>query len=163
MQRAVEAHLSSRQVARVIYGAIIGMALIVSLQDHPPSSGVMVATLLATGLAVALAELYSEWVGIEISRRRQIMSDELRRVAAGVIAVAFGISFPAVFFLLAAAGALEVDTAFTLAKWSGLGLVAFYGFCAGRLAGDGLPAALLQAVAVGLIGGVLIALKALVH
>jgi len=26
----------TRQVARVIYGAIIGMALIVVLEDHPP-------------------------------------------------------------------------------------------------------------------------------
>jgi hypothetical protein len=147
----------------VIYGAIIGMALIVALQEHPPSAGVMVATLLATGLAVALAELYSDWVGIEISQRRQIVSGELRRAVAGVVAVAFGVSFPAAFFLLAAAGALELDTAFTLAKWSGLGLIAFYGFCAGRLAGDGVAAALLQAAAVGLIGGVLIALKALVH
>ena len=107
MKQALEAHLSSRQVARVIYGAIIGMALIVSLQDHPPSAGVMVATLLATGLTVALAELYSEWLGIETSRRRHMETGELRRSVAGSSAVAFGISFPVVFFLFAATGALE--------------------------------------------------------
>jgi hypothetical protein len=37
--------------------------------------------------------------------------------------VAFGISFPAVFFLLSVAGAVQVETAFELAKWSGLGLI----------------------------------------
>jgi hypothetical protein len=87
----------------------------------------------------------------------------VRHILDDVAAVAFGISFPAVFFVLAAAGALEDDTAFTIAKWSGLGLISFYGFLAGRLAGAGLWVSLLQALAVGVIGGVLIAFKALVH
>jgi hypothetical protein len=77
--------------------------------------------------------------------------------------VAFGIAFPACFFLLAAAGALERDTAFTVAKWSGLGLISLYGFLAGRLAGAGVGFALLQALAVGVVGGALIAFKAVVH
>jgi hypothetical protein len=45
-----------------------------------------------------------------------------------VAAVAVGISFPAVFVLLSAAGAMQVETAFEVAKWSGLGLIGFYGF-----------------------------------
>jgi hypothetical protein len=42
--------------------------------------------------------------------------------------VAFGIGSPAVLFLLSVAGAMEVETAFALAKWSGLGLIGLYGF-----------------------------------
>ena len=38
---AIESHLGSAQVPRVIYGAIIGLALVVSLEDHPPRAGVM--------------------------------------------------------------------------------------------------------------------------
>ena len=53
--------------------------------------------------------------------------------------------------------------AFSLAKWSGVGLIAFYGFCAARLAGAGLPIALLQGCAAGAIGAALILLKAVVH
>jgi hypothetical protein len=34
-------------------------------------------------------------------------------------AVALGIAFPCLFFILAAAGAIEDETAFTIAKWSG--------------------------------------------
>jgi hypothetical protein len=44
-----------------------------------------------------------------------------------------------------------------------LGLIGFYGFCAGRLSGMGLPAAFVQAAAVAAIGGFLIGLKALIH
>jgi hypothetical protein len=80
-----------------------------------------------------------------------------------VVAVAYGIAFPAVFFVLAAAEAIEEETAFTIAKWSGLGLIVFYGFCAARLAGERVSASTLRALAAGLIGALLIALKALLH
>jgi hypothetical protein len=75
----------------------------------------------------------------------------------------FGAGFPSAFFILAAAGAITQDQAFTWATWSGLGLIAGYGFLAGRLAGSTYRRALLHALAVGAIGGALIALKALLH
>lgn len=163
MRRAIEAHLGTRQVARVIYGAIIGIALVAALEAHPPSPGVMIGSLLATALAVALAELYAEVIGAETQQRRRIRRAELTHGLHDAAAVAFGIAFPAVFFLLAAVGVLDDDDAFTVAKWSGLGLISFYGYAAGRLAGTGRRASLLQALAVGLVGGALIAFKALIH
>jgi hypothetical protein len=163
MRRAIEAHLGSRQVARVIYGAIIGMALVVGLEAHPPRPGVVAGTLLATAVAVGLAELYSEVVGAETRDRRRVGRAQLGHIVDDVAAVAFGIAFPAIFFFLAAAGVLDTDSAFTIAKWSGLGLISMYGFLAGRLAGQSVLASLLQALAVGVIGGVLIAFKALIH
>jgi hypothetical protein len=163
MRRAIEAHLGSRQVARVIYGSIIGLALVVVLQAHPPSAGVALTSVLATALAVGLAELYSEIVGAETRTRRRVARQEVLHLLRDVGAVVFGIAFPGVFFLLAAVKAIELDTAFTLAKWSGLGLIGGYGFCAARLAGAGLWASLLQALVVAGIGGLLIAVKALVH
>jgi hypothetical protein len=163
VQRAIEAHLQSEQVARVIYGAIIGLALVVALEAHPPRPGVMAATMVGTAVAVALAEAYSEAVGAETRQRRRVAREELRHIAVQALAVGFGVAFPAVFFVLAAAGAMEVETAFSVAKWSGLGVIGFYGFCAARLAGAGLAGALLQAAAVAVIGSLLIALKALVH
>ena len=163
MLRAFESHLASRQVSRVIYGAIIGLALIVALEDHPPSPGVVAGTLLGTAVAVGLAELYSELIGIETRTRRHVRRGELRHTATDIAAVAFGIAFPVVFFILAAAHAIGEDTAFTIAKWSGVGLIAFYGFCAARLAGDDLWASALRALAAALIGAFLIGLKALMH
>lgn len=163
MLRAIKAHLGSHQVSRVIYGAIIGLALIVALEAYPPSSRVVVATLLGTALAVGLAELYSDIIGTETRTRRHVRRAELREMVYDVATVAYGIAFPAVFFVLAAAGAIEEDTAFTIAKWSGVGLIAFYGFCAARLAGESVSASTLRALAAGLIGALLIALKALVH
>jgi hypothetical protein len=163
VRAAIQAHLGSPQVARVVYGSIIGLALVVALEAHPPGAGVVVGTLLGTGVAVALAEVYSEVVGSETRNRRRLERAEVRDIAVDISAVGFGICFPAVFFVLAAAGAIEVETAFAIAKWSGLGLIGCYGFAGARLAGASFVASLAHAVAVGVIGGVLIALKALLH
>jgi hypothetical protein len=51
-----------------------------------------------------------------------------------------GIAFPAVFFIPAGAGLFDDDTAFTVAKWSGLGLIGACGFVGARVSGASLPA-----------------------
>lgn len=163
MPRWLASHLRSRQVSRVIYGAIIGLALVVALEVHPPEAGAVAATLVGTALAVGLAEAYSEIVALETRGQRHARRSELRHLGADVAAVATGIAFPAVYFVLAATDVLEKATAFDLAKWSGLGVIGLYGFVGARASGTSLLGSLLQAATVALIGGFLIALKALVH
>lgn len=163
VRRAVAAHLRSRDVSRVIYGAIIGLALVVALEAHPPTAAETIAAIAGTAAAVGLAEVYSEVIGTEARTRRRVPMSHVRGIAFDAGAVVFGAGFPIVFFILAAAGVLEVGVAFTLSKWTGLGLIGAYGYLAGRLAGAGVRAALLHAAVVGAIGGALIALKALVH
>jgi hypothetical protein len=102
-------------------------------------------------------------LGTRIRLRRPVDRGRRARIVADVLAVAAGAGFPAVFFLVAAAGVIEASTAFTLAKWSGLGLIAFYGFWAARLGGAELHRSFAHALAVGAIGVLVILLKALVH
>jgi VIT1/CCC1 family predicted Fe2+/Mn2+ transporter len=163
MRRSLEAHLGSRDVARVIYGSIIGLALIVALQAHPPGVGQTIAALVGTAVAVALAELYSEIVAHEAITHEATHLDKVRELAGEAGAVFFGVAFPAIFFLLAAVGLIERQTAYTLAKWTGVGLICAYGFLAARLSGAGPVRATVQAVIVGLIGVGLILLKTLTH
>ena len=134
-----------------------------ALEQHPPTSAQTIAAVVATALAVGLAEMYSEFVGAEARERRHLGRAEVRVLAGDAVAVTFGAGFPAVFFILAAAGVFELDAAFTLAKWTGLALICAYAFLAARLAGSGRGAALLHASALGMIGGALIAVKALLH
>jgi hypothetical protein len=163
MPSPVYEHLGSAQFSRLVYGAIIGLALTVALEHEEPDPAVMAGTLVGTGVAVGLTEFYSEFLGTEIRTRQRVDRVRFREIEANVVAVIFGASFPAIFFTLAAAGGIEVDTAFDLAKWSGLPLTAFYGFCAARLRGEGWPAAVFQAAMVALIGAFLIGFKALLH
>jgi hypothetical protein len=163
VRAGVESHLGSRQVARVVYGAIIGLTLIVAIEDHPPRDAVVVAWLVLTGVTVALAEVYSEVIGVETSERHRVTRSQLAHLLGEGWAVTFGVAFPAVFFLLAMADILELDTAFALAKWSGLGLIGFYGYWAARFAGAPVLRAVAQATVVAAVGGLVIAFKAVVH
>ena len=147
----------------MVYGSIIGLAFVVVVEAHPPSAGVLVGWLLGTAVAVALAELYSEIIGVETRERHRVTRPQVTHMLDDAVAVAFGIAFPAVFFVLAAIGVIELDTAFTIARWSGLGLIGFYGFWAARFAGAPMPRALLQGAVVALVGAALIALKAILH
>ena len=163
MRASVEQHLGSRQVSKVVYGSIIGLALVVAIENHPPKPGVMAVWLLGTGLAVGLAEIYSEVVGKETSTRQPVTRGDLRHMAEDAAAVGFGVAFPAVFFVIAALSFVEVERAFTIAKWTGLGLIGFYGFWAARFAGATPRRAVLKAALVALVGAGLILLKSLVH
>jgi hypothetical protein len=163
LRRAIEAHLGSRDVARVIYGSIIGLALVVALQAHPPGAGTTASLLVGTAVAVGLAEAYSELVGTEARTRRRVDRAQVRELVGEGGAVVFGAAFPAVFFVLAALGVFDIDVAFRLAKWTGLGLICAYAFVAARMSGYHLLGALVHAALIGAIGGALIALKALLH
>jgi hypothetical protein len=144
----------ARMSARVVYGAIVGLAVVVALQAHPPEPGVTAATLAATALAVALAELYSELVTVRETSARSV------REALGV---ALGAAFPAVFFVLEAAGAIGEDTAYVLAKWTGVALIGGYGYVAARRAGNSNLSAIAQALGIAAVGALLIGFKSIVH
>jgi hypothetical protein len=163
VRATLETHLGSHKVARIVYGSIIGLAFVVALQDHPPRPAVLAIGLLLTGLAVALAEIYSEVVGVETAERHRVTGAQFAEMAGNGGAVAFGAAFPAVFFLLAAIDVLELATAFTIAKVSGLGLIGFYAYWAARFAGSPVPRAFGQAAIMASVGAVVIALKALLH
>jgi hypothetical protein len=156
-------HLESRDVARVVYGSIIGLALVLALEAHPPTAAQTVGLILGTAVAVGLAELYSEVLATETRTRQPAGKARVRTLAGEALAVIFGAAFPAVYFLLAAFDVIGLDSAYSLAMWTGLGLICAYGYAAARLSGSGTGKALLHAAGVGLIAGALIAFKALLH
>ena len=163
IRRALRDHLGSRDVSRVIYGAVIGLALVVALGIHPPSAAQSLGAIGGTAIAVGLAEIYSDLIGEEARTRRPVPAGRARSIVAAAGAVILGAGFPVVFFALAVAGLIETETAFKLSKWTGLGLLCGYGYVAGRLSGAGVGRASLHALSVGAVGGALIGLKALLH
>jgi hypothetical protein len=147
VREAIVTHLDSHQVSRVLYGSIIGLALVVALEAHPPRSVAITVTLLATALAVGLAEVYSDYVGTEVRTRLRPSGHRVAEMFEEAAATAAGVAFPGVFFALAALDVIERDTAFAVAKWSGLGLILAYAFAAARLTGDSVLRSLRRAAA----------------
>lgn len=162
-RQRVLAHLRSGQVSKVVYGSIIGLALVLTLEVHPPGTGAIIGTLVATGFAVSLAELYSEVIGARTQASLGEEHEPIGAIVEDAVAVTLGVAFPAVFFILSALGLWELDTAFEVARWTGLGLIAGYGYLAARISGAGVGRALLQASGVAVIAAALIAFKAVLH
>jgi hypothetical protein len=159
----VLAHLRSGQVSKIVYGSIIGLALVLTLEAHPTGPGTVIGSLVATGLAVGLAELYSEVIGASTQKSLGEKHAPTSEVVEETAAVIIGVSFPAIFFIASAIGLCELGTAFELAKWTGLGLIAGYGYLAARLSGATVARGLLQASGVAVIAALLIAFKAVLH
>ena len=123
----------------------------------------MAAWLLVSALTVALAELYSEVVGAETRERHRVTRPQLvaharERRRGGPRRRLPGRVLPARLVHV-----IELDTAFTIATWGGLGLIGFYGYWAARFAGAPVLRALVQAALVAAVGGIVIVFKALVH
>ena len=164
MRASLEQHLGSRQVGRIVYGSIIGMALLVAIEGHPPRPGVMAVWLLGTALAVGLAEVYSDVVGTRPARGG--------RSRAGT----WG-TWPRTPSRSASASPSRPSSSCSSAlgrhrhrarrsrsrSGPALGLIGFYGFWAARFSGAAPHVALLKGVLVALIGAGLILLKSLVH
>ena len=112
---------------------------------------------------MALAELYSDIIGAETRThaacRARAQAEHREAAARGRVRD----RLPGGLLRPRGRGCDRVATAFTVAKWSGLGLIGLYGYFGGRLSGRSVPASILHALAVGLIGGFLIAFKALLH
>jgi hypothetical protein len=156
-------HVESGRVSRVLYGSIIGLALVLTMEAHPTTPAGSIATLLATAIAVGLAELYSEVLGTEARTHERVTRPQVVEFIEDAAAVMSGIAFPALFFLLAVVDVVEYETAFVIAKWSGLGLIGAYGFTAASLTGSSPARALVKGAMVMLVGAFLIIVKALVH
>ena len=144
LRLALVGHLESTHVGRVVYGAIIGLALVVALQAHPPGSGTVVALIIGTAVAVGLAELYSELLGTETRTRRR---PRARRSSSCSTTASPSPSAPP---SPPSSSSSPWRTSSTTTPRStsrsgpGLGLIAFYGYCAGRLAGAGTKGALVS-------------------
>jgi len=153
----------SRQVARVVYGAIIGLTLIVAVEDHPPSAAVLASWLVLTGVTVALAVVYSEVIGLETSERRCVTRHQVAHPLGQGWAVTIGVAFPAVFFLLAVVDAPRAGHRLRHRGVERARPDRLLWLLGARFAGTPVPRALAQAAAVGALGGIVIAFKALVH
>ena len=150
-------------MGKVVYGSIIGLALVVALESHPPTASVMAVWLLGTALAVGLAEVYSEVVGAETSTRQPVSRPQLRHMVEDAAAVGFGVAFPAVFFLLSAMGLVRDRHRLLDRQVDGPRADRLLRLLGRPVRRRGPGRALVKGALVALVGAGLIALKAFVH
>jgi hypothetical protein len=152
MWENITEHINGHRVAKTIYGTIIILVVIVVMEDHPPSIGATFATIVFTGLGVALAEWYSDFIGKTIEEHHILNTKERRRIVKDVSAVMTGAWLPMPFVILAWMNVIDLDLALDLAKWTMVGVLLFYGYIASRLSGHNHMRSFFFAVGASLIG-----------
>jgi hypothetical protein len=151
----------TRHADRAIYVLIAVMAISVALEGIEERAGDALAYVLGTAIALTLAELFADRVGISIRSRRpttrEERREEIREATTGLVVAALPISM----FVLAVLDVIALRTAFILSQWIGFGILAVYSYIASRARGGSQPRAILGAASLTTIGGALIALNAL--
>ena len=153
----------AQRAARAVYGSIIALAVIIVSEEADAAAGEVIAAVIGSVVAAMLAEGYAEYIAAVIRERRHPSATEVRREAVDVGAGTVAALVSLVPFVLAAAGAIELEAAYDVAPWIGVGVIAGYALLANRLAGlTSLQSAGVTAVALA-IGLSLILIKALTH
>lgn len=141
---------------------MIVLAVMIALEDTGIGADEAIASIVGAAVATVLAELYADYLAATIREGRRPTPEEranaVRNALAGLVAAVL----PVVFFVLAEAGALELDTAFDAAIWTGVGVVGAYAFVANRVGGMSIWWSLAAGGAFTVLGTVLVVIKALV-
>lgn len=156
-------HSEGHYAARSVYGAILVLALLLALQQHPPGPWNAAVLVGGTLLAVLAAETYADILGMEVDQGRPATREERQAKWRELGVVMVAAEGPVLVFVLAGLGVLDEDLAFRLAVWITIGVLFTEGFLARWLAGRSLLASLTSACVVGGIGVGLAVLKHLAH
>jgi len=151
--------LDGHRVSKIVYGTIIILVVILAMEDHPPSPAGTVVTLLFSGLGVALAELYSDFIGTKINKKSALSWEERKQITRNVSAVMIGALLPLPLVILAWMGFLDLKLAILLDKWLLVMVLLFYGFVAAKLSGYNNVLSLVSAFAVCTTGVLVVLVK----
>jgi hypothetical protein len=154
---------NGRNAARSVYGSVVVLAVLLTLQVHPPAPLNAALVVAGTVLSVLAAEAYSDQLGREIELHRRLTRAERLALLKGLGAITVAAEAPVLVLLLAAVDVVSEDRAFGIAIWLTIVLMGLDGFLARRLAGFPARACVLGGIAVGGIGVALAVFKSFVH
>jgi hypothetical protein len=150
-------------VAKAIYGLITVQALLVVMEEHPPTplSGAM--TLLGATLAVALIDTYSEIIAEALAQKHMVSRDEVREILRSVSPVLVGSQAPTLMFLLSAIGLWSVEQAIQLAQLVTFLFLFVFGVQIGRLLHTHWLRQVLSGIFLVAVAGMIVGVKILFH
>ena len=160
MIERIRSLLVGHRAGKVVYGIIIALAIVITLEAHPPGALEAEITILLGAVAVAIAEFYSDVLQTRITERRGVTREEMHRIGRHIGAVLVGALLPLPVFLLVSLGVLNIDAAFDLVKWMLVAVLFAYGFIAAQIGGAGTLRSLMLAGILGSTGLIVVLVKA---
>lgn len=162
-RRWLRKQLGAKQATHGIYIEIVVLALILALESKRASDRDIVSSVAGAIVAIALAELYADYIGAMIGTGRRPTRDELWAAIVGTVGSLVAIVPPVFLLMLGIVGAVRLETAFSAAKWAGVAVIGLYAFLAHQRAGLSTSRALPPAVFLALVGLGLVLLKQSFH
>lgn len=80
--RCVESQRRAERLSHAIYGTIIVTALLVTLQDHGFTAAEVLSAIVATGVALFFAHIYSSTLARRVVGRRQPVRDDVKALSS---------------------------------------------------------------------------------
>lgn len=105
-------------VAKAIYGLITVLAVVLVMEEHPPTAWIAAGTLFGTVLVVALAETYSKTIAEIIAGQRRLDRQEIIEIWQDTRPILLSANLPTLVILLSAAGLYSMQTALLIAKYA---------------------------------------------
>jgi hypothetical protein len=103
-------------VAKAIYGLITVLAVVLVMEEHPPTAWIAAGTLFGTVLVVALAETYSKTIAEIIAGRKRLDREEIIEIWHDTRPILLTANLPTLVILLSGAGLYSIETALIIAK-----------------------------------------------
>ncbi|MDW5594653.1 hypothetical protein VSS74_09920 [Conexibacter stalactiti] len=155
-------HVTEGHAGTVVYGSIVVLALVLVLDHEHASPATAIISIVGAAFVVAVAEAYAEFLQEMIELHRPLTGRDRREILAGIAVHGVAALAPIVFFVLAALDWMELETAYTTAKWFGVAILGLYAFGAYRAAGVSVGRSLVAGAVLTTIGVLLVLLKSLV-
>ena len=158
-ENLVEQHEEERS-SHALYGLIIITATLAAERSHVESAADALALLAGTALVLLLVHTYTAVMAARSVEGHPLGAAGRRMVAADNIPVVAAVAVPAVAFVFAGAGTIELGTAYRISIGFSLVALAGLGLYQGRKSGLSWPKSALSGVAAGAIGLLMVFIEA---
>jgi hemolysin III len=149
--------------SKAIYSLITVMALLLVMEDHPPTALQGAITLFGATLAIALAEVYAETIAETIAHHRRLGIEELRHIRQIISPVLLGAQAPTLILVASAFGLFSVETAIEISKWIILLLLFGCGFRVAQILHESRFQQIVSGLIIVAIGSLIIIIKTIFH
>jgi hemolysin III len=120
-------------VAKAIYGLISVLAVLLVMEEHPPTASKAAGILFGTVLVLAMAETYSTTIAETIAGQKRLDRQEILEIWHDTRPILLTANLPTLVILLSAAGLHSMTTALLIAKYAIYLALFCYGLQVGHL------------------------------
>jgi len=153
----------STYVAGAVYGLITVLAVLQTMQLHPPKAWQAAVTVFGTTLVIALIDVYADAIGALLGQETRLTRNHLVEFWHEATPVLVGAQGPTVVLILSALGVMSVDRAIDVAQVVAFATLFAYGWRIGQKLDVPIPRRVVSGLVLIAIGGVLVLIKAAFH